>query len=56
MIYTSRNSFRLLNHECRGKVHNRSTQVEILLGYLTEDNSLETFLSTQVEILLGYLT
>ena len=33
-----------------------STQVEILLGYLTFNYYLTGSISTQVEILLGYLT
>ena len=55
MIYTSRNSFRLLNlfYLC---IRILSTQVEILLGYLTLDIVYRTFESTQVEILLDYLT
>ena len=33
-----------------------STQVEILLGYLTYKSARIDIISTQVEILLGYLT
>ena len=55
MIYTSRNSFRLLNVTAVFDMDG-STQVEILLGYLTSFSPLRPYLSTQVEILLGYLT
>ena len=41
LIYTSRNSFRLLNR-VRGILTTSSTQVEILLGYLTILNALVT--------------
>ena len=34
----------------------KSTQVEILLGYLTKNGESKLAKSTQVEILLGYLT
>ena len=34
----------------------KSTQVEILLGYLTVQHIQQQKTSTQVEILLGYLT
>ena len=36
--------------------HLISTQVEILLGYLTNTLTNKALTSTQVEILLGYLT
>ena len=55
LIYTSRNSFRLLNARSRKKAL-KSTQVEILLGYLTSRVISCMYGSTQVEILLGYLT
>ena len=55
LIYTSRNSFRLLNARSRKKAL-KSTQVEILLGYLTLYLHTYRLQSTQVEILLGYLT
>ena len=35
LIYTSRNSFRLLNYQRETCASKKSTQVEILLGYLT---------------------
>ena len=54
-IYTSRNSFRLLNRITDYKPCT-STQVEILLGYLTMGKRFTHLISTQVEILLGYLT
>ena len=55
MIYTSRNSFRLLNVWI-ANFATQSTQVEILLGYLTAVPAAAIAVSTQVEILLGYLT
>ena len=55
-IYTSRNSFRLLNQQENIYMLYASTQVEILLGYLTIKKGEKEHGSTQVEILLGYLT
>ena len=55
VIYNSRNYYRLLNEQLK-ESEDKSTTVEITIGYLTHLHPLFRMQSTTVEITIGYLT